>query len=466
MKKLFFSALVLLTGQLVFAQGYEVEFLIQDLPDEMVYLSRYSKKEFVLIDSIQAVNGTFYFHRSEDQPRAMCRMSLKRPGAMNVQDNSGYIEFIWANESFRVFADSKNISETVSFDNSKENSAMGEFRQYEIAYENKMSALYPLIDRYPEKDEFYREASAHFVALQKERDAVIQNIINQNKELFVSKIIASYRSSILKPELKGQERMLFLQQYFFDKSLINQPELLNAPVYGMKIIDYLKLYGNQNLSFGDQENAFMQAVDVIMANVSGDPELRSFVVEYLLEGFQSFGMEKIQTYIVDTYVDETCETDAVDLAVERVTAYRKMAEGEIAKDIFIRSRENTMVRLSEVESEYTLVIFWATYCKHCKELIPQIGKWYNNERPDNLEVFSVSIDTLKSAWDEFNELVDPQWINTFEPRGWEGKSAVDYNIYATPTMFLLDKQRRIIAKPYTFRELMREVGKLREAGSK
>ena len=38
-------------------------------------------------------------------------------------------------------------------------------------------------------------------------------------------------------------------------------------------------------------------------------------------------------------------------------------------------------------------------------------------------------------------------------KGFMGKPADDYNIYATPTMFLLDREKKIIAKPISMREL-------------
>jgi thiol-disulfide isomerase/thioredoxin len=199
---------------------------------------------------------------------------------------------------------------------------------------------------------------------------------------------------------------------------------------------------------------------MIMANVSGDIELRSFVVEYLLEGFESFGMERVQTYIVDTYVDETCTTDAVELAKERVEGYRKMKEGELAEDILIRNANDQVVRLSDLDSDYTLVLFWATYCEHCMEMMPELHRWYVEERPSNVEVFAISIDTVRSEWIRFLEVSGLPWVNSHEPMGWEGKSAADYNVYATPTMFLLDRQRKIIARPFNLRELRREVKKL------
>nr|MDA3823244.1 TlpA disulfide reductase family protein [Bacteroidales bacterium] len=390
----------------------------------------------------------------------MYRLDLGLNDNSVQNENPGFIEFIWGNESFKIFANYTNLAGSVFFEDSEENRILAEFRGVEDVFQGKMGAIYPLLDRYPVEDDFFKDAGMHFIKLQEERDAYILKMNSLNPDLLASKIISTYRSASISPGLHGLERLSYIRKHFFDLAPINKPELLNAPVYGKKIIDYLKFYGNQDYSFGEQEDAFIQAVDVIMANVSGDPELRTYVVEFLLEGFESFGMEKIQTYIVDTYVDETCETDAVELAVERVAAYRLMAEGELVKDIFIRSSTNAMVRLSELDSDYTLVLFWATHCQHCMKMIPRLMEWYETDKPDNLEIFSVSIDTVKSAWDEFNLHVNPPWINTHEPMGWEGKSAEEYHIYATPTMFLLDRERRIIAKPYTFRDLVREVGKL------
>ena len=45
------------------------------------------------------------------------------------------------------------------------------------------------------------------------------------------------------------------------------------------------------------------------------------------------------------------------------------------------------------------------------------------------------------------------WINVSELKGYFGKAEDEYNVYATPTMYLLDQQKNIIAKPITWREL-------------
>lgn len=442
------------------AQDFTLQFTIERLPDGWVYLSGYHRKAYQLLDSCKSANGTFYFTKGLAMPDGMFRLDFQRPGSRSQAQDSPFIEFIWGRESFNISADYINVPATVIIDNSAENSVLEDFRAQEALYNQKINALIPFIDRYPDGDELYTEAVEMFEQIQEQRDSYITMLSEDNSKLFVSKLLQAYRSKHLPATLKGDERIEYIRKHFFDLAPIYDPALLNAPIYTSKIIEFLSLFREQGASFAQQEDRFIEAVDMIMASVSGDNEIRSFVVDYLLEGFESFGMEKIQTYIVDTYLDETCETDAAELAKLRVEGYRAMAVGKTAPDILIRDRFNKMIRLSDVDSDYVLVVFWASYCEHCMKMFSKLHEWYDTERPANMEMFTVSIDTVKAAWENFNNRVNPPWISTHEPLGWEGKSAEDYNLYATPTMFLLDRNRKILAKPLNVRELMKEVERL------
>lgn len=447
--------------QLPDGEVYNIDLGLSNLPDQMVYLAEFKKSNYALIDSCSAVSGSCYFSFEAGQHAGTYRIYFGRPDFMRRDAPERiFIEFLWWNESFSISADYQNISSSVSFENSLENDVLGEFKAYETEFEEMMSAMYPLIDRYPKEDEFFMEASEHFVSLQKKRDKFILELAAQYPELYASRLISSYRSLILQSGLKGEERMDYLKYHFFDKSPIEHADLLFSPIYNYKIIEYLSLYRSQTNTFSEQEEAFIEATDVIMANVSSDPDLRSFVVEYLLEGFNSFQMERVQTYIADNYVDEACTTDKVELAMQRIEAYKKMEIGAEAADIKVRSINNEAVVLSKIRSEYVVLIFWASHCEHCLRMMPKIKDWYLSDRPDNVEIVAISIDTVKANWLSFVEMMDLPWINAHEALGWEGKSASDYNIYATPTIFVLDRKRQILAKPMTYRELKRDIAEL------
>ncbi len=70
-----------------------------------------------------------------------------------------------------------------------------------------------------------------------------------------------------------------------------------------------------------------------------------------------------------------------------------------------------------------------------------------------MKLSAVSIDTVKSEWQSFVNNNNLTWINVCDLNGWDGKAALDYYLYATPTMFLIDKNKKIISKPAAIEEL-------------
>lgn len=86
-------------------------------------------------------------------------------------------------------------------------------------------------------------------------------------------------------------------------------------------------------------------------------------------------------------------------------------------------------------------------------MLPQINEYYKNQPEKKLEVLAISIDTLKTDWLNFVKTNNLDWINVSDLKGWGGKAAIDYYIYATPTMFLVDKNLKLIGMPKSVEEL-------------
>ena len=101
----------------------------------------------------------------------------------------------------------------------------------------------------------------------------------------------------------------------------------------------------------------------------------------------------------------------------------------------------------------TLIVFYASWCSHCKELLPKLNEFYKTLRENKIEVLAVSLDSKKEDWQNFINSNCSSLINVSDLKGWDGKASADYFIYATPTMFLVDRDMKIIGKPMTFNEL-------------
>lgn len=99
------------------------------------------------------------------------------------------------------------------------------------------------------------------------------------------------------------------------------------------------------------------------------------------------------------------------------------------------------------------MLFYASWCTHCQNIIPKIYELYQNQEDKTTEVVAISLDTSKTEWNNFIGTYALDWINIGDMEGWNSKVAKEYFIYATPTMFLIAKDKKLIAKPTSVNDL-------------
>jgi thiol-disulfide isomerase/thioredoxin len=104
-------------------------------------------------------------------------------------------------------------------------------------------------------------------------------------------------------------------------------------------------------------------------------------------------------------------------------------------------------------------VFWASWCPHCAEEVPKIKKakekFQNDHKEKAMTTIFISLDNEEKPWKDFvqkNELSG--FINVCEFKEWNGQIGKNYNVYAIPSMFLLDKSKKIIAKPENAEQLI------------
>jgi thioredoxin-related protein len=114
--------------------------------------------------------------------------------------------------------------------------------------------------------------------------------------------------------------------------------------------------------------------------------------------------------------------------------------------------DGMVVDLYSIQASKTLLVFYSSQCPHCQILLPQLNE--SQKRNNDLKIVAVSLDDKKDQWLKFVGDNNLEMININDPNGWEGDLASIFYIYATPTMFLLDGQKKIISKPVTYEDLL------------
>lgn len=178
----------------------------------------------------------------------------------------------------------------------------------------------------------------------------------------------------------------------------------------------------------------------------------------MIDGFKQFGFDNVVDYIVENYVvkDDLCLDEQTENSIEnRINQSRLLKTEAAAPNIILPDENGNEFNLEKLTAEKTLLIFYSSWCPHCQDLLPEIYKLYKQR--NDFEVVAVSLDEVKADWISFINDNNLDWINVSDLKGWDSKLAQDYFIFATPTMFLIDGQRRILSKPISINELKQDI---------
>lgn len=99
------------------------------------------------------------------------------------------------------------------------------------------------------------------------------------------------------------------------------------------------------------------------------------------------------------------------------------------------------------KNQYTLVMFWASWCHKCEQEIPVLIPLYAKYGGKGFEAIGVSIDQARKTWTDVIETKGMQYLNVSQLQGWDSPIVKDYKITATPTYFLLNNKGEIVLKP-------------------
>ena len=146
-----------------------------------------------------------------------------------------------------------------------------------------------------------------------------------------------------------------------------------------------------------------------------------------------------------------------DLA-KQLEIYRAMKKGNTAPDILFTGEvynngatTKKISKLSKIKSLYTIVVFGASWCPKCVEEMSQLIPLYNKWKAKGLEIVFVSMDTEKTSFEKF--VKDFPFVSTCEYKKWDSKAAQDYHVFASPTWFLLDPNRKIVLRPNSVKQI-------------
>lgn len=440
-------------GLLADAQNYNLSVIIENQPANPVILGLVKGDRFTPTDSAICDKTThkLTFKIPVTSTPLMYRLVFGQTLMAKVMNEPPQqLDFIFNNENIVFETDFEAVEEKLQVVESNENKAWFAFRKELKMYGQWMVRLRPYLNSGAMASA--QEASGkktEYNRAMMEREDFIQKSVTRNQGLFAAKLIKTYREPLLDGFLGEKEWFESYQKEYFKVVDFSDPELVNSPLYTEKAIQYIQSFAKKGLTPEQQEDEFARAAGNLMEHVKPYPATSDLLLDYMMRGFEQLGAQRALDYLARNYSPSACNPDE-KTTLERRVGFQKMVSGSVLADLTINNTKANPVTLSFVLKEKNLLLFWASWCPHCGEAISELKK---EALPADVQVITVSVDTSKTAWlAKITELGIESWVNLADLKGWNGAAAKEYNVYATPTMFIIDKNRKITAKPGTATE--------------
>lgn len=479
MKTLLIIALILVSST---SFGQKLKFKIEGQADTTVNLVRYFGKGLYYADTAEMKNGIVEFDGSKQKEGIL---ALYLPG-QNI------LEFIYNSEDVSIEAKLPDLMGTAVIKKSKENKIFFPYIHY-MNEERKKA------NRWSEQRKGHEEDTEMYKTLSAQIDSTTDNVTNyqtelvkNNWDLLVSRIV-KMSMDVEIPDAPidslgnitdSNYRFLWYRAHYFDNIDLNDDRLVRTPVFHNKLSNYF----SKNMMIQHWDTVIYYAFD-FCDRLNQDSEMFQYCVSWITSEYEKskiMGMDKVFVSMADRYYctrkpnDDSpahwMTEDKLTSLCDKIEVQKNLVMG--VKPPNISLRDTTDVNWQDfysLDAEYTILYFWDPECGHCKKITPKLQVLYEKKfRERNIEIFAVgkAVGEDFDKWKAFVAVHNLEFINVAVTDKLYSDAMVDarqfipkyttleslnyqktFDIFATPKVFILDKDKKIIAKGLTISQL-------------
>lgn len=467
MKPFLFALCLIVTGHLpAQTAGHNIGITLKPYKNQYVYLGYYYGKIKALADSAMLnTNSSAVFKGKEKLPGGIYFVVSPRKEIL-------FEVLLDKQQNFSMLADTSNLLSSIKFVNSPENNLFQSYSKF-AAGNGKIISGYmkDLANNTTSKADSNR-INEQLQALNKKLQTYRDSVTIKNPGSMLTALFKALKEPIVPPASKqpgGKYDSLYAYHYFkdhfWDGVNFTDERLLRTPIFELKLDKYYKTL------IAPDPDSIKNEADAMLAKSAPNKEMYKYLLTYFVQQYispQYMGQDAVFVHLFEKYINNNPEVNWFTEKYKKYMydrAYSLMANliGAPAQNLELVDTLDKPRALFDVNAPYIVVCFWDATCSHCKEVVPKLDSIYQHKwKQQGIVIYGVMVDGGKEAWVNYireNNLKD--WIHVYETTAQRdaGYAANKpnfrqlYDVYQTPILYLLDKEKRIIAKKLTYEQI-------------
>ncbi|MCO6499068.1 MAG: DUF5106 domain-containing protein [Vicingus serpentipes] len=468
-------SLICLTG---FSQksGYKLKMKINGMQDSTCFLINYFGNQRYYKDTAQFnSSGSIVFEGEEALPEGIYGVFTGGKLLFELIINESYIE---------LETDTLDFVKNLNIKKSEENKLFFEHLFLVNEKQEESKVLRDKLSLNTTSEEEKKEIEDKLAAIGKEINDYRLNVIKDHPNSFNALIYKTMKEpeipSFSEEKNDSVVRLLkyeYLKKHFFDDVDFSDSRINNTPLYHNKIEKY---FTNIVIPTPDSIN---KEADFVIEKAKAHPDVFKYTVHYLINKYERskiMGMDAVFSHIALKYYTHDLafwvDSAQIEKVQERAQKLVPLLIGKTAINLtLLDTSGKNWISMHDLKTDYTVLVFWDPNCGHCKKEMPLLAKYFDSIKDDQ----SISVYAVSSKGDRqwvrfimdnnlnFDNVAVPQDVYENQEKATEYilKGYTDlqslnyhatYDIYSTPQIYLLDKNKKIIAKKLSV-DLLEEI---------
>jgi peroxiredoxin len=376
-----------------------------------------------------------------------------------VLPNKSNFEFLVPDDqqSFSLEADTGDMVGTMKVLGSKENEIFFNFLKF-LGQKSKQAN--PIVEAYKQVKDTKKDSATIYQNklndLEKEVKAQRSKVIAENPTSFVGKMFKASTDPEI-PEIptlpNGRKDSTFayrwMKVHYFDNLDFSDDRFLRSPILQSRMKYYL-----ENLT-PQSPDSINKSADVIVEKSRANKDVFKYVVYSITNTYETsqiMGMDAIFVHMAEKYyltgqafwIDSTTKAKIK----ERYETLKPLLIGKKAPALSLPDSAGNFKDLYAMPGKFVILYFWDPNCGHCQKETPRLNDFYDANKDKGVSVYAVSTDHPKE-WKKYIREKNLHFLNlcnAISDRTVYYDLRKGYDVYSTPTIFVLNDKKEIVAK--------------------